>query len=136
MGDVTLSDADRSFLRQAVDLARRVVSAGPVAFVNAVLRKLAAKDLATWVAELKPTDDRLAALAFEHSHPRWIASAFRDALGGDLWQTGAALAAELGDGGVALGAGEHGQHGEGERGAQGVADPLGVARVGDLGEQL
>ena len=28
-----------------VDLARRVVSAGPVAFVNAVLRKIAAKDL-------------------------------------------------------------------------------------------
>ncbi len=77
-----------------VDLARRVVSAGPVAFVNAVLRKVAAKDLATWVAELKPVEDRLAALAFEHSHPTWIASAFRDALGGDLWQTGAALAAD------------------------------------------
>jgi len=77
-----------------VDLARRVVSAGPVAFVNAVLRKIAVKDLATWVAELAPKDDRLAALALEHSHPRWIASAFRDALGGDLWQTGAALAAD------------------------------------------
>jgi len=77
-----------------VDLARRVVSAGPVAFVNAVLRKVAAKDLAAWVAELSPVDDRLGALALEHSHPRWIASAFRDSLGGDLWQTGAALAAD------------------------------------------
>ena len=77
-----------------VDLARRVVSAGPVAFVNAVLRKVAAKDLPTWVAELAPADDRLAALALEHSHPKWIASAFRDALRGDLWQTGAALAAD------------------------------------------
>ena len=77
-----------------VDLARRVVSAGPVGFVNAVLRKIAAKDLPTWVAELAPADDRLAALALEHSHPKWIASAFRDALGGDLWQTGAALAAD------------------------------------------
>jgi 16S rRNA (cytosine967-C5)-methyltransferase len=77
-----------------VDLARRVVSAGPVAFVNAVLRKIAAKDLATWVAELAPKDDRLGALALEHSHPKWIASAFRDALKGDLWQTGAALAAD------------------------------------------
>ncbi|MHB8961375.1 MAG: RsmB/NOP family class I SAM-dependent RNA methyltransferase [Candidatus Limnocylindrales bacterium] len=77
-----------------VDLARRVVSAGPVAFVNAVLRKVAAKDLATWVAELAPADDRLGALALEHSHPKWIASAFRDALKGDLWQTGAALAAD------------------------------------------
>ena len=77
-----------------VDLARRVVSAGPVAFVNAVLRKVAAKDLAAWVAQLAPADDRLAALALEHSHPTWIASAFRDALRGDLWQTGAALAAD------------------------------------------
>jgi 16S rRNA (cytosine967-C5)-methyltransferase len=77
-----------------VDLARRVLSAGPVAFVNAVLRKVAAKDLPTWVAQLAPSDDRLAALALEHSHPTWIASAFRDALGGDLWQTGAALAAD------------------------------------------
>jgi 16S rRNA (cytosine967-C5)-methyltransferase len=77
-----------------VDLARRVVSAGPVAFVNAVLRRIAAKDLATWVAELAPKDDRLGALALEHSHPKWIASAFRDALQGDLWQTGAALAAD------------------------------------------
>jgi 16S rRNA (cytosine967-C5)-methyltransferase len=77
-----------------VDLARRVVSAGPVAFVNAVLRKIAAKDLQAWVAELAPADDRLGALALEHSHPKWIASAFRDALRGDLWQTGVALAAD------------------------------------------
>jgi len=77
-----------------VDLARRVLSAGPVAFVNAVLRKIAAQDVAAWVAQLAPADDRLAALALEHSHPTWIASAFRDALRGDVWQTGAALAAD------------------------------------------
>jgi 16S rRNA (cytosine967-C5)-methyltransferase len=77
-----------------VDLARRVLSAGPVAFVNAVLRRIAAQDLDAWVAQLAPADDRLAALALEHSHPTWIASAFRDALQGDLWQTGALLAAD------------------------------------------
>jgi 16S rRNA (cytosine967-C5)-methyltransferase len=77
-----------------VDLARRVVSAGPVSFVNAVLRKVAVQDLDAWVAQIAPADDRLGALALQHSHPRWIASAFRDALGGDLWQTGAALAAD------------------------------------------
>ena len=77
-----------------VDLGRHVLSAGPVAFVNAVLRKVATKDLTAWLAELAPAGDRLAALALEHSPPRWIASAFRDALGGDLWQTGAALAAD------------------------------------------
>ncbi len=73
-----------------VDLARRVTSAGPAAFVNAVLRKVAAKDLDTWLDELAPTDE-LAAVAFRSSHPRWVASAFRDALGGDLQQTRLAL---------------------------------------------
>jgi 16S rRNA (cytosine967-C5)-methyltransferase len=77
-----------------VDLARRIVSQGPVGFVNAVLRKVAAKPLEQWVAELAPADDPVGALAFEHSHPRWIASAFRDALGGDLEETGRALAAD------------------------------------------
>jgi len=52
------------------------------------------QDLDAWVAQLAPADDRLGALALQHSHPRWIASAFRDALGGDLWQTAAALAAD------------------------------------------
>jgi 16S rRNA (cytosine967-C5)-methyltransferase len=77
-----------------VDLARRVVSAGPVSFVNAVLRKVAAQDLDAWVAQLAPADDPLGALALQHSHPRWIASSFRDALGGDLAETAAALAAD------------------------------------------
>jgi 16S rRNA (cytosine967-C5)-methyltransferase len=77
-----------------VDLARRVVSAGPVAFGNAVLRKVAAQDLDAWVAQLAPADDPVGALALEHSHPRWIASAFRDALGGDIEETGRALAAD------------------------------------------
>ena len=77
-----------------VDLARRVVSAGPVGFVNAVLRKVTAQDLEAWVVQLAPADDALGALALRHSHPRWIASAFRDALGGDLDETGLALAAD------------------------------------------
>jgi len=77
-----------------VDLARRVVSAGPVGFVNAVLRKVTAQDLDTWVTQLAPSDDPLGALALRHSHPRWIASAFRDALGGDIDETGLALAAD------------------------------------------
>lgn len=77
-----------------VDLARRVVSAGPVGFVNAVLRKVTAQDLDAWVAQLAPADDPLGALALRYSHPRWIASAFRDALGGDIDETGRALAAD------------------------------------------
>ncbi len=77
-----------------VDLARRVTTAGPAAFVNAVLRKVAARDLDGWLAELENPSDPLAALALRHSHPRWIAQAFRDALGGDLEQAGQALAAD------------------------------------------
>ncbi|HVE74349.1 MAG TPA: transcription antitermination factor NusB [Mycobacteriales bacterium] len=77
-----------------VDLARCVLTAGPVGFVNAVLRKVAARDLEDWLAELTSTEDELGALALQHSHPRWIAASFRDALGGDLTETGAALAAD------------------------------------------
>ncbi len=76
-----------------VDLARRVSTAGPAAFVNAVLRKVAARDLDGWLAELAP-EEPLAALALRTSHPRWVVSAFRDALGGDLAETAAALTAD------------------------------------------
>ena len=76
-----------------VDLARTRLTAGPAAFVNAVLRKVAAKDLATWLAELAPADE-MDRLALETSHPRWIAQAYRDALGGDLEETRRALAAD------------------------------------------
>jgi 16S rRNA (cytosine967-C5)-methyltransferase len=58
-----------------------------------VLRRVSAKELETWLAELSP-DDPMAALALRHSHPRWIASAFRDALGGDVEETGRALEAD------------------------------------------
>ncbi len=76
-----------------VDLARRVLSAGPASFTNAVLRKVAAKDLDTWVAELQPTEP-MAAIALATSHPRWIAQAFTDALRGDLAEARAALLAD------------------------------------------
>ena len=77
-----------------VDVARRVVSAGPVGFVNAVLRKVSARELDAWLDELAPGDDPVAALGLRHSHPRWIASAFRDALGGDIDETARALEAD------------------------------------------
>jgi 16S rRNA (cytosine967-C5)-methyltransferase len=77
-----------------VDLARRVLTAGPVGFVNAVLRKVSAQDLDAWVAQLVPTDDPVGALALQHSHPRWIASAFLDALRGDVDGLGRLLEAD------------------------------------------
>ncbi|NGN63034.1 rRNA cytosine-C5-methyltransferase [Streptomyces sp. A7024] len=67
-----------------VELARVVLGDGRAKFVNAVLRRIAAKDLETWLEDVAPPydedpEDHLAAV---HSHPRWIVSALWDALGG------------------------------------------------------
>ena len=72
-----------------VDLAPRRAAG----FVNAVLRRLARQDWDAWVAEVAPPDE-LGRLALRHAHPRWIAAAFADALGGDLAETAALLAAD------------------------------------------
>ena len=79
-----------------VELARAVLGEGRAKFVNAVLRRVSADDLASWVARVAPPFDQdpLGNLAVTHSHPRWIVSAFRDALGGDLAATAALLAAD------------------------------------------
>jgi 16S rRNA (cytosine967-C5)-methyltransferase len=77
----------------SVDLARTRLTAGPAAFANAVLRKVAAHDLDSWLVQLRPVDE-MDALSLETSHPRWIAQAYRDALGGDLDETRRALAAD------------------------------------------
>ena len=76
-----------------VDLARRVLTAGPAAFTNAVLRKVASQDLPAWLAQLAPSDP-VDAVALDTAHPRWVAQAFRDALGGDLEQARRALEAD------------------------------------------
>jgi 16S rRNA (cytosine967-C5)-methyltransferase len=64
----------------AVDLARSVSGPGQAGFVNAVLRKVAARDLAAWIAIVAPADE-LGRLSVTYSHPRWIVSALRDAVG-------------------------------------------------------
>lgn len=76
-----------------VDLARGVLTAGPVGFVNAVLRKVSAQDLDAWLLQLRP-EDPIDAVALETAHPRWIVQAFRDALRGDLDEARAALVAD------------------------------------------
>ncbi len=77
----------------SVDVARTRLTAGPAAFVNAVLRKVAAQDLEAWLLQLAPADE-MERLALETSHPRWIAQAYRDALRGDLEETRRALRAD------------------------------------------
>ncbi len=79
-----------------VELARAVLGEGRSAFVNAVLRRVGRQDLAAWLQEVAPPydTDPLGHLAVVHSHPRWVVSALRDALSGDLVQTAALLAAD------------------------------------------
>jgi 16S rRNA (cytosine967-C5)-methyltransferase len=81
---------------ESVKLVRDKVGHGPTGLVNAVLRKVAAHDLAAWCAKLAPAFevDPIGNLALVHSHPRWIVEAFRQALDGDLDETRAALAAD------------------------------------------
>ena len=75
-------------------------------FVNAVMRKIAGRDVNSWVAELAPpvATDPIGHAAFVHAHPRWIAQAFADALGADAGELDAALAADDARPGVHLAA--------------------------------
>nr|WP_228046065.1 RsmB/NOP family class I SAM-dependent RNA methyltransferase [Saccharopolyspora sp. HNM0983] len=54
-------------------------------FANAVLRKVTEKDEQGWLDELAPdaATDPIGNLALRHAHPRWIAQAFADSLGGE-----------------------------------------------------
>jgi len=78
-----------------VDLVR-AVSPGAAGFANAVMREVATKDGDAWLAELAPAFDAdpIGHLGLVHSHPQWIVRAFAEALGGDLAETGRALAAD------------------------------------------
>ena len=68
-------------LDQTVGLARAVIGAGPSGLVNAVLRKVAAKELPQWLSELtEGMSDEVKIASIEHSHPEWIVRAMRQAL--------------------------------------------------------
>ncbi len=74
---------DHAAVAATVELARAVVGAGRASFVNAVLRRAAAKDLAGWLVDVAPDRDRDVAghLAVTTSHPRWVVDAVHDRLG-------------------------------------------------------
>jgi 16S rRNA (cytosine967-C5)-methyltransferase len=67
----------------SVDLVKDVCGPRPSGFVNAVLRRVATRDLEAWMALVAPdrAQDPSGYLAVRHSYPRWIVDAFRDALG-------------------------------------------------------
>ncbi|GII04925.1 RsmB/NOP family class I SAM-dependent RNA methyltransferase [Planobispora takensis] len=79
-----------------VDLVRLRVGVGPSKYANAVLRKVATRSLEQWIPIVAPdpADDPVGHLAVAHSHPRWIVTALRDAVGGDFDETAALLAAD------------------------------------------
>jgi 16S rRNA (cytosine967-C5)-methyltransferase len=73
----------------SVDLAKDIAGPRPGGFVNAVLRRVATRNLDEWIAVVAP--DRAADpqdhLAVRHGYPGWIVGAFRDALGEAPGQT-------------------------------------------------
>ncbi|HUA42829.1 MAG TPA: transcription antitermination factor NusB [Streptosporangiaceae bacterium] len=84
----------------SVDLVKDVAGPRPAGFVNAVLRRVATRDLDAWLDVAAPDrdGDPVGHLAVRYSHPRWIVEAFAAALGeepgGQLPQTEALLAAD------------------------------------------
>jgi 16S rRNA (cytosine967-C5)-methyltransferase len=72
--------APHAAVDQSVGLARLVNGASAGGFVNAVMRRISEKDLDTWIEQVVPAKDPIAALAVRHSHPEWIVRALRAAL--------------------------------------------------------
>jgi len=67
----------------SVTLAREVAGGGAAGFANAVLRRVAARDLDSWIAAVAPdrAADPVGYLAVRTSHPGWIVAAVAESLG-------------------------------------------------------
>jgi 16S rRNA (cytosine967-C5)-methyltransferase len=97
--------APHAAVATSVDLAKDVAGVRPAGFVNAVLRRVSTQTLDDWMTVVAPDRqaDPAGYLAIRHSYPRWIVTAFAEALGelpagepatgSELEQTEAALAA-------------------------------------------
>lgn len=77
--------ADHAAVSTTVQLVREQVGHRPAGFANAVLRRVAARSRADWIAHLTAdlTDASDDALAVATSHPAWIVAALREALAAD-----------------------------------------------------
>lgn len=109
----------------SVTAARIAAGEGAGGLVNAVLRRVAARDEGAWVARLAPDADAdpVGHLAFRHAHPRWVAEAFAQALGPEAGELAAALAADDARPGVHLAA----------RPGEITAEELALATGGEVG---
>lgn len=74
---------DHAAISTSVDLVRARVGVGPTGFTNAVLRKVSAHDLDTWIEQVAPdpTTDPVGHASIAYSHPRWVVEALGEALG-------------------------------------------------------
>jgi 16S rRNA (cytosine967-C5)-methyltransferase len=95
--------APHAAVATSVDLVRDIVGQRAAGFVNAILRRVATRDLDAWLDIAAPSraDDIVGHLSVRYSHPRWIVTALSDALGetppgsaggAGLAETGAGLA--------------------------------------------
>jgi 16S rRNA (cytosine967-C5)-methyltransferase len=75
---------DHAAVATSVDLAKDTAGPRTSGYVNAVLRRVATRDLDQWLPIVTPRADADpdGYLAIRHSYPRWIVAAYRDALGG------------------------------------------------------
>jgi 16S rRNA (cytosine967-C5)-methyltransferase len=84
----------------SVSLVKELAGPRPAGLVNAVLRRVATRDLGGWLEIVAPAQDvdPVGYLAVRHSHPRWVVEALSAALDetckGSLPQTAAVLAAD------------------------------------------
>jgi 16S rRNA (cytosine967-C5)-methyltransferase len=79
---------------ETVDLVRREIGHKPVHFANALLRKIVQKDLAGWLEVVTAGLEGDEARSVRTSHPLWIVTALREALGGHAAQIDKLLAAD------------------------------------------
>ena len=73
--------APHAAVNESVELVRESAGRGAAGFANAVLRRVAEADRASWIAraeEAARSDDER--LALRHAHPVWVIRAFRRAL--------------------------------------------------------
>ncbi len=66
-----------------VELAKSTGHARSTGFVNAILRKVSARDFDSWCDEIAGQASELGRLAFRYSHPGWIVGAFAQVLSDD-----------------------------------------------------
>lgn len=77
-----------------VDLVRSEVGHKPVAFANAVLRKIGSQNIETWLDLVTKGKSQVETLSIRHSHPEWIVEALHSAYGRDWVGTERLLAAQ------------------------------------------